>query len=233
MDVFLVPVGDQRYALYCEVVDASDAAATAQGVRQRLKGWFHRLIATAAEERRRHDRPPRVVPVAPQAQQPFRARIRSKLLHWIADAVAQQHVLWHLRKQSEAVLVHPDDLPPEEAIDRVRALLQRSAERYGAWLVVDALLFVVSGLFVIVPGPNLIAYFFLFRVIGHSNAWRGARKGVRAVTWNGRANRPLAELRHAVGLSPAERWERASAIAGSLQLQHLAAFFERTVKSSS
>ena len=233
MDVFLVPVGDQRYALYCEAVEVSDTAATAQGVRQRLKGWFHRLIATAVEERRYHDRPPGVVPAAPQEQRPFGSRIRSRLLRWIADAVAQQHVLWHLRKESEAVLVHPDDLPSEEAIRRVRALLQKDAERYGAWLLVDALLLVVSGLFAIVPGPNLIAYFFLFRAIGHSSAWRGARQGVRTVAWDGRANRPLAELRHAVGLSPVERWERASAVAGSLQLEHLAAFFERTVKPSS
>ena len=236
MDVLLVPVGDHQYQLYCEVVDAGDSATGHETRRERLRNWFNRLVATAEEERRRADRPPGASDDPATGDVPFGPRVRSRILRWIAEAVAEQRLLWHLRKETEAALVHPDDVPFEEAMRRARILLRRDAERHRTWLLVDAALFVLSGLFVVVPGPNLIAYYFLFRVIGHLESWRGARRGVRTIDWHGRASGPLAELRDVVRLAPPARWERVSDVAGQLRLQHLAAFaafFERRLASLS
>ena len=54
MDVFLVPIGGDRYELYCEVPDnppEPDSPAS-RGFFHRLKAKFHEMIAEAERERR-------------------------------------------------------------------------------------------------------------------------------------------------------------------------------------
>ena len=40
-------------------------------------------------------------------------------------------------------------------------------------------LLIVSGVLALVPGPNVLAYYFAFRVVGHWLSMRGARQGLR------------------------------------------------------
>ena len=58
MDVFLVPVGGERYELYCEVPDEpqESAAETSTGFFQRMKHRFSTMLAEA-EHQRRHGHP--------------------------------------------------------------------------------------------------------------------------------------------------------------------------------
>ena len=46
----------------------------------------------------------------------------------------------------------------------------------------------------LLPGPNLIGYYFAFRVIGHFLSWRGARQALGHVAWRPRAEPRLTEL---------------------------------------
>ena len=108
--------------------------------------------------------------------------------HWIlghvAEAVAEQRLLWHLRRQAEAALVYPDGLSEPEARNLLRRTLAQDWDRHRFWLVVDAVLAAITGpLFFFVPGPNLVAYYFVFRAVGHYFAWRGARRGLSGVRW--------------------------------------------------
>ena len=95
------------------------------------------------------------------------------------------------------------------------------------WLVVDSLLLIVSGVLAILPGPNLVAYYFAFRVMGHWLSMRGASQGLHRVTWTGRPCEPLTELRELVSLDAGAREARVLDIAARLRLQHLSTFFER------
>ena len=54
MDVFLVPVGPERYEPYCEVPDepAGAVAEPAPGFFRRMVHRFHEMIADAERERR-------------------------------------------------------------------------------------------------------------------------------------------------------------------------------------
>jgi hypothetical protein len=106
-------------------------------------------------------------------------------------------------------------------------MLQRDYERHRRWLVVDSLLLVVSGIFMIVPGPNLLAYYFLFRAGGHFLSMRGAAQGLHRVAWTGRPCPPLAELRDVITLEPGARDARVHDVAARLRLQHFSTFFER------
>ena len=93
---------------------------------------------------------------------------------WIAEKIAEQRLLWRLRNESELLLHYPDDMSAEDATTLARAELQREADRHMKWIIIDGLLFVASGVFFLVPGPNLIAYYFGFRLVGHYLSRRGA-----------------------------------------------------------
>ena len=101
------------------------------------------------------------------------------------------------------------------------------AGRHGRWLVLYALGFVASGIVMPIPGPNLIAYYFAFLLVGHFLSRRGARHALRSVTWNLEPNEALVDLRRVAVLEPCERAPRIREIAGRLGLENLASFFER------
>ena len=148
-------------------------------------------------------------------------------MSWIAKRVAEQRLLWNLRKQERVVAVHPSDMAFEEVMPHVQQALQHDYERHRNWLIVDTVGLIVSGLLAIVPGPNLLAYYFLFRVGGHWLSMRGATQGRRRVEWAGRPCEPLNALREASRMGRRERQGCVQQIAAALHLRNLPTFFER------
>lgn len=234
MEVFVVPVGPDRYELYCEVPD--DAPDVGEGPRvsghrfspiavarrtlHALKLRFNRVVADAERERRRS-----------RAEQPaggWFTRLKTRGMRAIAESIAEQRLLWHLRGQMSAALVHPDDLPPGDANTFLRKQLGRDFDKHQFWLIFDTLGLLGSFLLVPIPGPNPLLYYFGFRVVGHYLSLRGARQGLNVTAWTLRPSAHLTELRRAITLDPATREARVQDIAGRLNLEHLATFFERT-----
>ncbi len=239
MEVFVVPVGAGRYELYCEVPDDTPDVADGPAIAGRryspiafirrvghsMKLRFQRVVAEAERERRR-------VRAGQPAGGWFR-RLKARAMRFIAESIAEQRLLWHLRGQAEAILFHPDDLPASEANAFLRTQLGRDFDKHQFWLVFDSLGLIASFLLVPIPGPNLFLYYFGFRVVGHYLSLRGARQGLNATSWSLRANAHLTELRRAIALDPATREARVQDIAGRLNLEHLASFFERTAVAGS
>lgn len=226
MDVFLMPAGGTRYELYSEVPDDDPAAdgAHRRGLRGSVTTWFRGAMARAEHERRHgaHRK-------APGADRRGRlARARDRLFRWMAEAIAEQRLLWHLRGQREVTLVFPDDMAERDATAFVRGALRADADKHWRWLLVDSVGVILSLLLVIIPGPNLLLYYFGFRAVGHFLSLRGARQGLDRVAWRANASAPLAALRQALALPAAERDARVQDIAAHLRLPHLPRFFERT-----
>ena len=225
MDVYLIPVGPDRYELYCEH-DGPDGDVIGdvppQGRLAKLYANFKEALARVEEERlsgvtRVHDRP-----------LTWTERMKDRGLCWIAEKIAEQRLLWRLRNESELMLHYPDDITEDAAMATARAELQREADRHMKWIVIDGLLFVGSGVFFFVPGPNVIAYYFGFRLVGHYLSRRGARHGLTEVRWQSCASPELSRLRRVLALDPNERDREVHEVASALQLPHLAKFFERT-----
>lgn len=227
MDVYLVPVGSDGYELYCEVPDdpapPEPEAAPARGVVGRLKQRFSDVLAEA--ERQRHH-PPQSEPRG------WFARAKARTMRWVAESIAEQRLLWHLRRQDAACLFYPDDIDEPSAVAILRDQLRRDFEKHRFWLIVDSIGFVASGLLFLVPGPNIVAYYFAFRMVGHFLSRRGARQGLDRVTWTAQGRAPLAELRRAAGLVDEEREKRVHEVAVALHLEHFATFFERVCPSA-
>lgn len=226
MRVFVIPVSSGRYELYCEAAEAHDdrVETSEQGFFARLLGRFDRALDRIERE---HRRPPRPVPADAGRVRRLVARLSRRLGRFVAQKVAEQRVLWRLRGKASATAVHPSDLDDLEAMEIVRGILREHAGRHGRWLVLYALGFVASGIVMPIPGPNLIAYYFAFLLVGHFLSRRGARHALRSVTWNLEPNEALVDLRRVAVLEPCERAPRIREIAGRLGLENLASFFER------
>jgi len=244
MDVYLVPVGPDRHELYCEVPDDPDPDAGAAGDAdnrqppgvfrrviawpggffRRLRGRFREMLAEAERERRLG----RTGEAVERDDQGWLARIQARSMRWVAESIAEQRLLWHLRRQSDACLFYPNDIGEDRASNVLRAQLKADFEKHRFWLTIDALGFIASGLLFFVPGPNAVAYYFAFRLVGHYLSMRGARQGLSVVRWRSEGSAPLAELRRAIALEPAAREERVQDVAVRLNLEHLASFFART-----
>jgi len=224
MEVFIVPVATERHELYCEVPDEPHEAATEppEGFFRRMGHRFREMIADAERERRtgRDD----------AAARGWASRVKARTLRWVAESIAEQRLLWHLRRQENATLYYPDDMDESRAVAVLRAQLRRDFDKHRFWLVIDSLGFIVSGLLMLVPGPNVLAYYFAFRMVGHFLSLRGARNGLHAITWRSEPSAPLSELRRALELRPEARRHRVRDIADRLRLEHLASFFERTAE---
>jgi hypothetical protein len=218
MKAFLVPIGTDRYELYCEEPDEAPSVEAPPGFFSRLVHRFRVMVAEADQERR-------AAPAAPPRT--FAGRIKARTLRWVAEAIAEQRLLWQLRRRTEAALLYPEDLPEAHAREILRRQLNRDFESHRFWLAIDSLGLVASALLVLVPGPNLVAYYFAFRIVGHYLSVRGARQGLVKCTWTLESNAPLAVLRHLVHVAPAERDAEVRDIASRLCLEHFAQFFQR------
>ena len=221
-----MPVGPQRYELYCEIPDDPDDedGEAPPGFFRRLVHRFREMIADAERERRQG---------APQgAPRGWLGRVRAKTMRWVAESVAEQRLLWHLRRQSDGCLFYPDDLDEATAVRILREQLGRDFDKHRYWLVIDSLGFVGSGLLMLLPGPNLVAYFFAFRLVGHYLSLRGAKQGLNGTAWIYERSAPLTELRRVLGLDPIQREPRLHAVAETLRLEHLVSFFERSAVST-
>jgi hypothetical protein len=216
MTVYLLSLGRDRFELYSEPPEKPDEPPRESAGRLRL--WRHCAYL------RWHN----LVEGARQRTSTGRfARWRDALIRRLAETIAEQRTLWALASQNEAVLLFPAPVGARDArlaLDRVLAAARR---HHGWWMVIDAPLFVASGIAVLLPGPNVLAYYLGFRLIGHWLSWRGARHASTAVRWTLIPDNNLAELASLDNLPRAARRPRVDAIAARLNLHRLAAFFER------
>jgi hypothetical protein len=223
MDVYLVPIGRERYELYCEVPDEPEESAVetpSDGFIHRMKQRFSTMLVEAEKERRQSQ--------AGHEPRGAFGRAKAWILRWVAESIAEQRLLWYLRRQSAACLFFPDDLEERRASELLRRQLGRDFEKHRFWLIIDSIGFVGSGLLFLVPGPNLLAYYFVFRMVGHYFSLRGARQGLSVVAWTSEPSAPLSDLRRAIELDSDERDRRVHDIAAALNLEHLVKFFQRT-----
>lgn len=231
MDVFVIPIGGDRYELYCEPAADSEAAmesVPAAGMLGRLRHGFGALMRAAEE--RQHRR--RGAHPADAGAEPTAGAVKAAqdwLLGWIGRRIAEQRLLWSLRRQTAAVAAHPQDMTFDQVMTLVRCSLQRDYERHRVWLVVDTLGTVASIPLTLVPGPNVFFAYFAFRVVGHWLSMRGAKQGLERVSWSGRPCPPLTDLRNVAMLEPPARDARIHDVAARLRLRHLTTFLERVV----
>jgi K+-H+ exchange-related protein len=221
MDLFLVPVGQDRHELYCEAPVEPPLAGSPRG---RPSGWWRRqvdrfsdLLAQAEEEGRRRDR-----------GEPVESRgLWRWIMRKIAESIAQQRLLWHLRRVDRVHLIHPADVTASRTLELAREALRREYDKHRRWFVIDGAIMVLCLPLTVIPGPNVPSIYFTFRAIGHYLSMRGARRGTTDLLWTTEASAPLASLRQVLQLPGQDRRSQVADIGERLGLDRLSAFVDR------
>src|SRR6187401_490037 len=111
MDVHVIPLGRERYELYCE----SPAPVAPGEAGEESGSWFSRLrqrftyMVREAETRESGGADQGV-------EGSWWDRVQARLLAWVAERVAEQRLLWNLRHETGVRLVHPADMTSEQAL---------------------------------------------------------------------------------------------------------------------
>jgi hypothetical protein len=222
--VYLVPIGSGRFDLYTEPSDEAESVsrghpAFLSRVVERLRDAWRQMKHTAT---------------SPHADRTGRlTRLRDWLVCRIAESIAEQRTLWSLRTLTSATFVYPSDLSDTSAASTRSRVLMRARRQHGWWLLLNILGVILTAILVLLPGPNLIGYYFLFRVVAHYLSWSGARHALEGVSWRPRGEPALTELGALARLPRDVRAERVTAIANQLQLTRLEAFFDRVAVPAS
>jgi hypothetical protein len=218
MDVYLVPVGRDRFECYYEAADDETDEPEGQGFFARLRKRFNEQLKEA--EHARHQK-------AIEEPKTFLGRIHKRSMRYIAERIAEQRLLWHLRKAHAATLHIPADLTPERAESIMRDSMKRDADRHRNRTIPHTLLLIASGLVAIVPGPNFIAYLFTFTAVGHFLSWRGASNALNRVAWTMAPDPQLSEIHRAFALAPDLRHRVILQAAERLHMPRMARFVEQ------
>ncbi len=220
MNVYLVPISADRFECYYEAPEDEDDAEPVQG-----EGFFARLRTRFNEqlkeaERARHQR-------SIEEPSSFLGRVQKRMMRWIAERIAEQRLLWHLRRADHATLHTASDQPQHESDAIMRASMKRDADHHRNRLVIHSLALLVSIPVAVLPGPNVLGYLFTFTVVGHYLSWRGAVRALREVAWTTAPNEALAEIRRAFSLDASTRHHRIREVALGLHMPRMATFIER------
>ncbi|HUE86350.1 MAG TPA: hypothetical protein VMO26_09760 [Vicinamibacterales bacterium] len=229
MNVFLIPtVTPERYELYYEapdgeMLDAGEAGGLLNrltfGLSERLKRRFDVMLLEAEDWRHRR-KEARPEPAS------LLARARRKTMGFIVERIAEQRLLWHLRKVANVCVHVPTDLMASDAEVIVRAMLTRDADHHRKWFWIDAVLLLLCAPLVVIPGPNIPGFYFTFQVVSHYLSWTGAKNGLALSPWPVQTCVELSELRGAMALASPQRQRRFHELADRLRLEHLPTFLE-------
>jgi len=216
MIVYLLAVGRERFELYSEPSEEPGAPPHPSAGRWRV--WAHSAYVRWHDLVESARRRTSTGPVS---------KWRDAIVRRLAETIAEQRTLWALAQQTSATLLFPASVGERDARAALDRVLVTARSHHGLWMMVDTPLLVVSGILAPIPGPNVLAYYLAFRVVGHWLSWRGARHAATAMQWTLEPDTSLAELASLVNIPRAVRASRVDAIAARLNLHRLPAFFER------
>ena len=220
MDVYLVPVGPDRFECYYEAPaqDDLEEPVEGRGFFGRMRAKFNRQLKEAEDAR--HQK-------AIEEPRTFLGRMQKRTMRWIAERVAEQRLLWHLRTVDAATLHAPTDLLNDRAETLMRASMKRDADFHRNRLLLHSLALIISVPVALVPGPNVLGYLFTFTVVGHYLAWRGAVRGLHQIAWTIAPSAALTEVRRAFSLDDGARHRLIREAALQLHLPRMARFVEQ------
>jgi hypothetical protein len=164
--VFLLPFDPKRPVFYSEdEVDGAEEPEFSPGLVGRIERIVHRVKSSLKHPRGRL------------------ARKTKQVWDWLQLRMhPDEPLLASLRTARTIEIHHPTTLTNDAVRDLWSAYLKRRRLRHRLWLSFDALFAPVSVLLTPLPGPNVIGYWFAYRVVHHLLILIGIRRAMRGPT---------------------------------------------------
>ena len=203
MIIYLLPLDDGRLAFHSDGPEAPSTAPSG-----RFRGWLDRKGRALAEALGRSEG---------SVVSWFRG-VWTWLHRWTGP---DEEMLRSLRLATDYELAYPPTRTEEEARGAWTHYLAVRKRRHLAWLAFNAAIVPGAALLALLPGPNVLGYWFFYRAVMHLLAWLGTRRALaRADTT---AYRPLEDLDDPVPTSEVGR----RALADRLGSPGLVAYLDR------
>ncbi len=167
MKIYLLSIDHARFFFYSDESEAShdpdDTDDASNPPSAGVRGWF----------RARYERFKSAWQHADSGAFLWMRRSWEWLRTW---AHPDEAMLARLRSARRVDLHHPTARSSDEVRTIWAEYLERQGRRHLFWLIVNGLIAPVSALLAILPGPNLIGYWFAYRAIHHSLVVWGIRR---------------------------------------------------------
>ena len=135
MTVYLIAAGPGRHVLYYEPSGERAAHHGTGGhpIWRRLHERFTRVLAAIERE----PDPAAADPAAASRPEGWTARLRARMMRWMAERVLEQRVLWHLQGQRRVHALHSDRIDARQALAIVQSVLAAEWRRHRKLLALD------------------------------------------------------------------------------------------------
>jgi Mitochondrial K+-H+ exchange-related len=156
--IYLLFTDGGRYFFYSDDSDASDERspedAAAGAAKSGIHGWLHTKFV-------------RLRSAWQHAETGLTARLR-RVWDWLHSwSHPDEWMLVRLRSAGKIELRHPGSRSDEEVLAIWGTYLSQQWRHHLVWLSVNTVIAPFSVLFAILPGPNVIGYWFAYRAIHH------------------------------------------------------------------
>lgn len=161
MKVFLLKLDGHRHAFYSEgpreVATEPEASGSTRWSDRIVSRWRHRLDHSDGW-------------VARSAR-----RVWKELQRFVGR---DEPLLRGLRKTDSIVIHHPASWTRDEALAAWVAYVKARRTHHALWLLINAVIAPLTIVLAVLPGPNLVGYWFVYRLACHALAFLGIRKAL-------------------------------------------------------
>jgi len=103
-----------------------------------------------------------------------RLKLRYELI--ACEAFAGDRFVRKLHKFRKITIALNRPIDPSEVRSRIKKMIRDRSYHHLRWLIIDSLLLPFSLLVMVLPGPNFVGYYLLFRVFSHWRSYRSASR---------------------------------------------------------
>ena len=215
LELYLIAAGNKRFVLFSplnivEGIEEESGDRIVKGItwlmrhRNRVVAWVGRVLKTAHE---------------------YYVKLEDRI-------DPGERVLKAMASAEGFVVYHGSAHDSTDASSQFRLLLRRRRIRQLFWFIVDLIISAVAIVFTPVlaplPGPNVVLYFPLLRMLSHYRAMHGASMGLRSVEIEFKCLPDLVGLEENLRTPPFDR-RAVLAMAEGLKIRGLEQFLERMV----
>jgi hypothetical protein len=215
LDLYLIAAGNKRFVLFSplnivEGIEEESDDRVVKGIswfmrhRNRAVAWFGRVLKAAHE---------------------YYVKLEDRI-------DPGERVLKAMASAQGFVVYYGPAHDSTDASSQFRSLLRRRRIRQAFWFTVDLIISAVAIVFTPVlapiPGPNVVLYFPLLRMLSHYRAIRGASVGLRSPEIEFKCLPDLVGLEENLRTPPFDR-RAVLALAEGLKIRGLEQFLERMV----